>query len=134
MRYEASIKDRIMDLTDQLVVDPLTGIKNRKGIDEVLSEWVIDEFLHTIILLDLDYFKNVIDSYGGEEFLILLPYTSIESALAIAERVRVKQTYSDKLCGRPVTLSAGIATYSSMAKTSKQLIEIADRVLYTAKK
>lgn len=160
---EAFIRNRMMALTDQLVLDPLTGIINRRGIDEVLDEWVINDVPHAIIMLDLDYFKSVNDTYGhtvgdevlkdvaknmleevsekdiccrygGEEFLILLPYSTIDNALAVAERLRVKQAFSENLCGRPVTLSAGIATYPTMAKTPNQLIEIADKALYKAKK
>ena len=157
------IRNRIADLRHQLVLDPLTGIKNRRIINEVLNEWVMNEVPHTLILLDLDYFKSVNDTYGhtvgdevlktfaknmqdvvdqhaiccrygGEEFLILLPYATIETALEIAEKLRVKQAFTDNPCGRPVTFSAGIATFPTMAKTSEQLIEIADEALYKAKK
>jgi len=71
--------------------------------------------------------------YGGEEFLIILPETSHEYAMEIAERLRkaIEQTEMD---GLSVTISIGVASYPHvMTRNSQQLIEAADKALYEAK-
>ena len=113
------------------------------------------------IMTDIDYFKKVNDTYGhaagdlvlktvsreiknqlrdydvagrygGEEFVILLPFTKIEEAKMVAERLR-KAVESKKieLAGKQhinVTISLGVAEYKE-----KDFIENADKALYKAK-
>jgi diguanylate cyclase (GGDEF)-like protein len=115
-RREAEAELRI-----KAVTDPLTNIYNRRYFFELATK----EFSRSrregetfsIIMIDIDYFKNVNDSYGhligdqtlirfseiclanireydilarygGEEFVILLPQTDADQALALAERLR----------------------------------------------
>lgn len=147
---------------DQSTVDPLTGITNRRTMDSMLAEWLASKVPHVIILLDLDHFKSVNDTYGhavgdkvlqflarqmesvarkgdvccrygGEEFVILLPNTTIEEATLVAEQLRKTLADTVSPCGRPITLSAGIAAYPAMAHTTEALIEAADDALYLAK-
>lgn len=147
---------------DQSTVDPLTGITNRRTMDSMLAEWLASKVPHAIILLDLDHFKSVNDTYGhavgdkvlqflarqmesvaregdvccrygGEEFVILLPNTTIEEATLVAEQLRKTLADTVSPCGRPITLSAGIAAYPAMAHTTEALIEAADDALYLAK-
>ncbi|WP_107924528.1 GGDEF domain-containing protein [Lysinibacillus parviboronicapiens] len=156
-------RNRIADLTKQLRLDSLTGIPNRRSMDQVLNELFTNKVPHAIVLIDLDNFKNVNDTYGhtagdevlkafakimqesvnqhgvcfrygGEEFMIILPSTTIEEAVEVAENLRVKQALAENLFGHPVTLSAGITAFSTAIKTPKQLIAIADQALYEAKK
>lgn len=147
---------------DQSTVDPLTGITNRRTMDSMLAEWLASKVPHVIILLDLDHFKSVNDTYGhavgdkvlqflarqmesvaregdvccrygGEEFVILLPNTTVEEATLVAEQLRKTLADTVSPCGRPITLSAGIAAYPAMAHTTEALIEAADDALYLAK-
>jgi diguanylate cyclase (GGDEF)-like protein len=109
------------DLTDLAMNDALTRIRNRRAMQGMLDfemrqvDKEVREF--SIILLDIDHFKKVNDTYGhdigdqvlqwlaatlqhamriqdvvarwgGEEFLILLPDTLLEEAVKIAERLR----------------------------------------------
>ncbi len=101
--------------------DELTGLYNRRKMDEILSREIAfskryEEPL-SLMMMDIDYFKSVNDSYGhhagdhylvelakvlreevrlvdyvgrwgGEEFLILLPKTNVEQAKGLAERLR----------------------------------------------
>lgn len=71
--------------------------------------------------------------YGGEEFVMLLPNTTAEEAVRVAEQLRGILADTVSPCGRPVTLSAGIAVYPAMADTTEALIEAADNALYLAK-
>ena len=71
--------------------------------------------------------------YGGEEFLVILPETDLEGAMAIAERVRetVSQTLVD---GLTVTISIGVACYPrTLVENYQKFIEAADKALYEAK-
>lgn len=118
----------------------------------------------SIVLIDLDFFKRINDNYGhdagdsvlrsfselmqnvirqtdvaarwgGEEFLILLPDTSLLQALTLAERLR-SEVANAEFCfagqRMPITISAGIC---SIAKTGTvdELLKQADVHLYNAK-
>jgi diguanylate cyclase (GGDEF)-like protein len=115
-----------------------------------------------LILLDIDDFKSVNDRYGhqegdrvlidlaramtaqvrdsdvccrfgGEEFVVILPFTSKSSeAYEIAERIRRKA--STISCGElKITISAGVAVCDRSMCGPKDLVEEADRALYKAK-
>ncbi|WP_343733127.1 GGDEF domain-containing protein [Duganella sp.] len=103
------------------VVDPLTDVPNRRGFYQALTPWIAlarrPGMPTALIILNLDQFKRVNDSYGhpagdmvlkamvdvckkqlrdsdqmgrlgGAEFAILLPRTSLEDATMVAERIR----------------------------------------------
>ncbi|HEU0299085.1 MAG TPA: GGDEF domain-containing protein [Longimicrobium sp.] len=70
--------------------------------------------------------SDVLVRYGGDEFLVILPGSTVEGAHALAERVR------RRLDGR-VGISAGVAAYVAEHDTSEALIREADRRLYEAK-
>jgi diguanylate cyclase (GGDEF)-like protein len=76
--------------------------------------------------------------YGGEEFAVLLPNTSLESALTIAERAReaVESTRTSiPQADRPlaVTISVGVATLPQHGATGDDLLLAADKALFKAK-
>jgi len=74
--------------------------------------------------------------YGGEEFLVVLPEQSVDSAVAIAERLRhtVEELGVPHAAGTPagvVTISAGVASFSG-AGSADDLLKVADAALYEA--
>jgi len=74
--------------------------------------------------------------FGGEEFLILLPRTTLTHAAALAENLRrhVEGTTPDELPGTRVTISIGVCALAQFERpTLEALIEAADRALYAAK-
>lgn len=155
-------QSKIADLTEQLNLDSLTGIPNRRRMDQTLHELIVNKVPHAIILIDLDDFKSINDTYGhtvgdevlkafanymqnsvdeqglcfrygGEEFMVILPLRNIDDAIQLAENLRVKQAIQETACGRPVTMSAGITAFTPNIQSPNQLIEIADHALYKAK-
>lgn len=152
---------RVNYFMDQSTIDPLTGLTNRRTLDDVIHNLIEQKLPFSIIMLDLDRFKKVNDTfghavgdevlkflaeqmkrvtretdiccrYGGEEFTIILPNTDKQQAYNIAERLRIIMETTDSPCGRPVTLSAGISSYPN-AKDTRELIECADKAMYKAK-
>lgn len=85
-----------------------------------------------IALKDTLRAADVAARYGGEEFSVLLPQTSLEEALAIAERLRQRVERTD-FPKRQVTISIGVASYSSEFSDPKDWITAADMALYEAK-
>ncbi|HEX4499630.1 MAG TPA: GGDEF domain-containing protein [Scandinavium sp.] len=107
-------------LTDLSMLDPLTGLYNRRGLQNRLETLLsLDASGHFVLLLDIDYFKayndhyghmmgdqaliqvsaairnavrsrDIVTRYGGEEFMVLLTSTTPETALQTAERIRQK--------------------------------------------
>ncbi|OFZ25339.1 MAG: hypothetical protein A2381_19320 [Bdellovibrionales bacterium RIFOXYB1_FULL_37_110] len=89
------------------------------------------------IFLDCTRETDIVSRYGGEEFSIILPETSTEGALIVAEKIRktTEETafYSTANIQLSVTLSLGIATFPEDAEVTESLIDRADQALYTAK-
>ncbi len=146
--------------------DPLTGLTNRRWLDEVLRHEVERAKRYgasfSVVMIDLDHFKDVNDSfghvvgdqvlvataqalesatrmtdvvgrYGGEEFLVLLPNTALEQALVLAERMRsAVRLMPVAFRSEPVTASFGVAQWMG-EDTGVSLIERADEALYEAK-
>lgn len=75
---------------------------------------------------------DAIFRWGGEEFVLLLPRTSLETALEVAERIRDNVTKRSLLDLPPFTVSIGVARYQS-GETVDQLFRRVDAALYQAK-
>jgi diguanylate cyclase (GGDEF)-like protein len=75
--------------------------------------------------------------YGGDEFVLLLPHTSVDRGLAAGERIRQQlATDSGRMTslGRTVTMSVGVASLEADRPTNPDaLLSMADRALYVAK-
>ena len=145
--------------------DPLTGLNNRGHFEEalaVLSERCRDRLEPlSIVLLDLDQFKQYNDSHGhpagdealrigariirdnvrdrdlpfrlgGEEFAVLLPDTEETAAYRLAERLRGKFA-EFPWPKRQVHASFGVAELEANTVRTNQLLKDADRALYVSK-
>jgi diguanylate cyclase (GGDEF)-like protein len=148
--------------------DGLTGLPNKRAVTDALkrtfAQAMTTQAPLSLLLLDLDHFKQVNDQRGhqvgdqvlasvgatlrnvlrardfagrngGEEFAVLLPDTSISEALEIAERVRVAVA-EIALPGSDVsvTASVGVAVFPDHASTPDRLERLADVALYLAKR
>lgn len=151
-----SRRDSLTDLSNRR--DVLEKIENE------LSRFERNQKTFCVVMLDLDDFKEINDKYchecgdyvlveiartlsfstqkkdcvarwGGEEFLILLPETTLPQATIMAERLRLTVAEKDfSYNGTPlqITFSAGIAEYQQGVQVD-DLINTADRLLYKAK-
>lgn len=156
---------RSKTLEIQAKIDPLTGAFNRLGIEEAISlglqEWHKYRKPLSLIMIDIDHFKQVNDQYGhdigdlvlsnlsnivqqhirtqdllarwgGEEFVLVCRNTDIESARALADKLReliAKQVLHNKIS---ITASFGVATLKTQENV-EQLFKAADTALYKAK-
>lgn len=145
--------------------DPLTGCLNRVGFGRLLVQ--AQESLikngkpMSFIMLDIDHFKEVNDTYGhsvgdevlvnlsklvqsrirnsdalirwgGEEFVVLCGNTSLQNAQYLAEKLRLNIEKSQLIKQRQVTCSFGVAEMVA-GEDSKKLFERADKALYASK-
>ncbi len=153
-------------MLEQSTIDGLTGVYNRRYFESHLDREIHRSSRHThtfsLILLDLDNFKSVNDTYGhivgdtvlkefsglvksllrtedlaarfgGEEFILLLPQTEIEGARIFTQRLLDKTRSFPYGHGNPLTFSGGISNFPLHARAPKELINIADKGLYAAK-
>jgi diguanylate cyclase (GGDEF)-like protein len=145
--------------------DPLTGLANRRGgerhIANEISRAKRERRPLSCVLIDLDRFKQVNDTFGhqagdqllrdvsnllrrtvraydilvrwgGEEFLLVLPGVDRDVARMLAERVRIAVEALDTHGLGPVTMSAGVAGFEDDYDFAATL-KTADRRLYQAK-
>jgi two-component system cell cycle response regulator len=145
--------------------DGLTGVLNRRAFDAALVREVARVARTgaplSLVLLDLDHFKRVNDTfghptgdgvlrqagqalaetcrevdvaarYGGEEFAVLLPGCSGAQAVRTAERLRA--AVAGAVTAVPVTVSAGVATVPVNAADAAELLAAADDALYQSKR
>lgn len=80
---------------------------------------------------------DVLCRFGGEEFCVLMPQTSLEAAFEMADKFRkaveaVSIIYSGSKLP-PVTISGGVAAFPADAKSPQDLLTAADQALYRAK-
>jgi diguanylate cyclase (GGDEF)-like protein len=159
---------RYFDRVRQLAyLDGVTGIFNRRYFELRIAEEIARSSRHrltfSVIMVDIDHFKqlndefghllgdevlrqvsaiftqqlrksDVLSRYGGEEFAIIAPETCLESALAVSDKLRrVVESWHFPGVARPVTISAGVAEFPAQGGTRDQLVKSADEALYAAK-
>ncbi|TWT00530.1 sensor domain-containing diguanylate cyclase [Planomicrobium sp. CPCC 101079] len=149
-------------LTQTATTDSLTGLQNRRKMDEVLTEWEMEKRSFSLVILDIDHFKSINDTYGhqagdealkmladtvqtsvrkndhcfrygGEEFVLLLSDTDLSGALKVAEKIRGQIEKAPLIPGRTVTVSLGIAEFPLHAHSLPELFTRADKALYASK-
>lgn len=111
-----------------------------KSYNDLYGHQSGDDVLKTIGSILKKSFRqdDVVARYGGEEFAIVLPDTSEEHAVSLAEEVRIKieKTYFYGEENQPngkLTVSIGISIYPDKAKNDIELVKSADDALYRAK-
>ena len=164
-KLEEEVKQRTAELEKLAITDKLTGIYNRLKLDKELSysyeSYLRYNLVYSVIIIDVDYFKKINDTYGhligddilkelssimqenirstdilgrwgGEEFIILSPSTDIEGTYKLAENIRLNVENTIFKDGIKMTISAGIAEISQ-DMNKDEIIKKADEALYRAK-
>jgi len=109
-----------------------------KEINDTYGHAAGDEVLRFVALQLRDHVRlpDLVGRYGGEEFLVLLPNSTVKAASEQAERLCSQVRTTPIVCGKLVihmTISIGIAQYRIHQENWEQLLERADRALYQAK-
>ncbi|MFK5974898.1 MAG: diguanylate cyclase [Sulfurovum sp.] len=162
IRQDITDKKRVEELS---ITDKLTQLYNRVKLEEIfykeLSTAQRYNHIFSVIMLDIDHFKSVNDTYGhnvgdttlqdfaqivtnsvrttdivgrwgGEEFLVIALETNIEDTVKLANIIRINiENYDFKVIGKK-TASFGVSTYHK-GDTQESIIKRADDGLYEAK-
>lgn len=149
-------------LAQSAFTDSLTGLPNRRKLEEVLNALASEGRLFSLLVLDIDHFKSINDTYGhqigdetlkrlaetvqtitgkkdycfrygGEEFVLLLPDTDNLTAYDIAETMRKRVEQSLVIADRTITVSIGISEFPSHTNSLDELFRLADQALYKSK-
>jgi len=78
--------------------------------------------------------SNVVARYGGDEFIILMPETSVEQAQILAERLRLWLATDPMLSEHEITGSFGVASFPVHGFSAESIIRVADMGMYISKK
>lgn len=128
------LDDEIRRLRQDSVLSlAVVDIDNFKSVNDTFGHLFGDKILIEVanILQNNLRKKDIIVRWGGEEFIIVLPNTDAEGAIAVFERIRKIIEIYDFGCR--ITVSGGIAFVRGYIEVNK-LIEMADKALYKAKK
>ncbi|MGH9017768.1 MAG: diguanylate cyclase, partial [Acidimicrobiales bacterium] len=160
-RHEQVLTDRITELA---TTDGLTGCAVHRVFHERLGEEIARSLRYgaalSLMLIDVDAFKAVNDTYGhlvgdhvleavgrslrtqcrtvdlvgrlgGDEFAVLLPDTGAAAAAALAERIR---RHTPAVVEVPITLSIGVSELDRSSPTAERMVDDADMNLYRVKR
>ncbi len=155
------LQEKIGRLNHQAQSDPLTGLANRRAMQDALTVWLESKKTIAVISVDIDHFKRVNDTFGhdvgdetlrsvaelmkqnsrptdllcrvgGEEFVLLLPDSSIAAAVDIAERLRLSIASTALEAVGHITVSLGVALWRA-GDSMDDVFQKADQLLYRAK-
>ncbi len=163
------LQAELSQLSEKVSIDQLTGVLNRRGLDEAMLREISRAQRGAsslcVALLDIDNFKHFNDNYGhhvgdtalqhlakviqetlrptdiaarfgGEEFVILLPDTSIDAAIETISRLQralTKQFFLGNNERLLITFSAGVALFRQTEEQAA-VLNRADQAMYLAKK
>lgn len=147
--------------------DHLTGLANRRRFERQLEREVTRTLRYgrpfCLLLLDIDHFKTVNDTFGheagdeaiqylaktlqaetrgidltarigGEEFAVILPETDFEAGFDVAERLCRALRQTKIPTAGSITASFGVAEFPLCAATARELVAVADAAMYEAKR
>ncbi|WP_200762691.1 diguanylate cyclase [Nitrosophilus alvini] len=162
-----ALQDELKVARSEAEVDFLTGLLNRRRFERAILELLNDlqtrNYPFSLVIIDLDDFKQINDTYGhpvgdtvlkemamilktflranaiaarigGEEFAVILPGSELEQAVHIAERLRrAVENRTFQGLELKTTASFGV-TEAKKSDTLEEIFERADKALYEAKK
>jgi diguanylate cyclase (GGDEF)-like protein len=114
----------------------MVDIDQFKRLNDEFGHLLGDEVLRQVSSIFHQQLRkiDVVCRYGGEEFAILLSQTNPQHALAVAEKLRrLVESWQFPGVPRPVTISAGVATFPDHGTSRDELVKSSDAGLYAAK-
>ena len=159
-------QSRWLSLTDE-VTGLFNQRKLLEDLDHYISHYQVHSEPFTLLFIDIDYFKNVNDQYGhvvgsqllidmakvlkkqlrshdliyrygGDEFIVLLPKSTLSEskniAIRISESVKEAEFKIEGKIPYKLSLSIGIAEFPQDGQNAKSMIEFADKMMYLSKK
>lgn len=159
------LRDNVLQLSHTASHDELTGIYNRATFNQFYKELLEKNntsFSSGLLLIDIDHFKKVNDTYGheigdyvlkkfvtyinsvlpenavfcrwgGEEFVCIVENLDKEKAISLAETIRKKLESSDFAPVAKITASIGVTIVSDTRSSHKDVFKTVDEALYEAK-
>jgi diguanylate cyclase len=160
-RNSLVMQSSIVSLNQKLIVDDLTGLLNRRALEEDILTYK-NVKAYSIIFADIDNFRSFNNSYGhkigdsvlkkvsstiqesiraidkvyrygGEEIVIILNECSIEDAYRIAEKIRLSVNGLDNTPYPQITISLGISTNENDGSSINEIIQRSDEAMLIAK-
>ncbi len=160
---------RQKEVSSQARLDHLSQVNNRRSFDEKQKELFAtlkDGWTHSLLILDIDNFKQVNDTFGheagdqliikfgnalksclrnsdfiarlgGDEFCVVFPYTPLDRAQELAERLRAKMPESVELIPgvtQKLSWSGGMSEFSRDDREENEALARADAALLEAKR
>ncbi len=161
-KKQIELKKSNLRLKNKAEIDPLTKILNRRALEEKIKNNNPFEYSMCVMMIDIDKFKNINDTYGhgvgdevlkdlativknqirqsdifarwgGEEFVLITTDTDIVTAQKIAEKIRNAIEIHTFPEVKNVTASFGLSCAKSEIETFEMILEKADKGLYQAK-
>jgi diguanylate cyclase (GGDEF)-like protein len=162
-------EERGRDLQMLAAIDPLTGLYNRRQFEILARAELARCQRHlrpcSFLMIDIDHFKRVNDTFGhetgdwvlkmvatklastrrdadavarfgGEEFVVMLPETTLAAATTVAERIRSMVFANALTIGESklsLTISIGVGEVTASSPGVEAILRDADRALYEAK-
>jgi diguanylate cyclase (GGDEF)-like protein len=150
-------------LNTETMTDPMTGLMNRRALDQRFDELVAAGSPFAVIALDLDHFKQVNDVHGhpvgdkvlislantlissvrqqdrpfrigGEEFVVIVHAPTADVAMHTAERIRASVAAKPMPDGvGHITVSVGVALWPQHGYSPEAVVKCADLALYASK-
>ncbi|WP_158674392.1 sensor domain-containing diguanylate cyclase [Lysinibacillus sp. BW-2-10] len=149
-------------LVEEAMTDSLTGLPNRRKLNEMMVSLANQKQLFSLVAMDIDHFKSINDTYGhqggdevlkylaktvrslirekdmffrygGEEFVLLMSDTNTSEAYMMAERIRTTIADTISPIGKSITVSLGISEFPIHTQSLGDLFIFADKALYQSK-
>lgn len=159
--YRKRQEETVDNMKIMSVTDPLTGLKNRRYAAILFDKLLDQKVKFSLIMLDIDHFKQVNDKFGhvagdevlkfisiilkdfcteqeecvrfgGEEFIIILPNKDVQEANILGELIRKRIEDSVSPIHTKLTISLGVGEYK-YEETITEFIQRVDLALYEAK-
>ncbi|WP_434666868.1 sensor domain-containing diguanylate cyclase [Paraburkholderia sp. A3BS-1L] len=159
----AVTQETLSRLSQAAQTDPLTGLFNRRALNDTLKLLEERRQSFSVLAIDIDHFKRINDAHGhdlgdhalinlarliretlrhedfacrigGEEFLVILPDMSIKDAVAMAGRLRQRVEQASTIPFEKLTISVGVTVWPFNGSTPADALRLADRLMYRAKR